>query len=49
MIDGALQNGVGGSNDDPGGYHAVKDHAEEVLVVVEANAVSHPRTVMIHL
>ena len=40
---------VAGKNDDHAGGRAVEKHVHEEFVVVESNAVGHPRAVVIHL
>jgi len=36
-------------NDYGGGQCSVKQHVQEILIIIESKTVCHPRTVMIHL
>ena len=39
---------MGSQDDSQGGYDAVEEHVEEVFVVVEADAVGDPGTMVVH-
>jgi len=49
VVDRTLQDRVRCTDYRPGRGHAVENHAQEVFVVVKADAVCHPGAVVVHL
>ena len=49
VAQGATNHGVAREDDQQAGHRAVKQHVQEELIVVKADAVCHPGAVMVHL
>ena len=49
MHEGLTHCAPAGAHNEPTDKHAIADHAKEELIVVEADTVGHPWTVVVHL